>query len=125
MQLLALCCCWLVGTSEEMLDSALFCEKSTLVSKYRKQADIYIMFSNDQLQLIKTFLILWPHCLLKEEDERTAGPIRGNLTSAQRPNQATWLVGRVAGWAFLCCCHNGIITPGTKAWLQKRGLWSV
>lgn len=25
------CCCWPVGTFEEMLDSTLFCRKSTLV----------------------------------------------------------------------------------------------
>lgn len=60
MLLLALCCCWLAGTLEEKLDSTLFCGKSTLVhiSKCRRQADIYYVFEKDQLQLIKTFLML-------------------------------------------------------------------
>lgn len=40
----------------------------------------------------------------------TAAPVKGNLSSAQGPDQATWL----AAW-FLCCCHNGIITPQDKS----------
>lgn len=41
--LLPLCCRWLVGTFEEMLDSTLFGRKSTLVhiSKSRRLEDFY------------------------------------------------------------------------------------
>lgn len=37
-----------------------------------------------------------------------------------------WLVGCVAGWAFLCCCHNGIITPWDKSLAaEKRAVESL
>lgn len=54
-------------------------------------------FKNDQLQLIETFLMLG-RTQLKGEDVRTAAPLRGNLSAAQGPDQATGLVGWMASW---------------------------
>lgn len=48
------------------------------------------------------------------------------MSSAQGPDQAIWLVSWVAGWAFLCCCHNGIITPWDKSLAaEKRAVESL
>ena len=49
--------------------------------------------------------------------------MKGNLSSAQGLDQAIWLVGWMAGWAFLCCCHNGIITPWDKSLAVEK--WDV
>lgn len=66
----------------------------------------------------------WPHCQVKEENERTAAPMRGNLSSAQGPDRATrlvgWVAGWLAGWAFLCCFHNGIITLWDKSLAEEE-----
>lgn len=70
----------------------------------------------------------WPHCQVKEENERTAAPMRGNLSSAQGPDQATRLVGWVAGWPagrFSLVSIMALLPSGTKAWLRRRGPWSL
>ncbi len=86
------CCCWLIGTFEGMLDATVF-----VGIQVQKAAGYVYYVENDQLQFIKTFLLLG-HNQLKEEDEWTAAPIRGHLRSAPRPEQATWLAGWLASW---------------------------
>lgn len=94
----ALCWCWLVGTIEEKLDSTLFCGKSTLVhiSKYRRQADIYNVFEKDQLQLIKTFLMLVAQSVERGGQMHSCSS-EGKLEQCPGARSG-YLAGWLAGW---------------------------
>lgn len=59
-------------------------------------------------------------CTLSKKDKCTAAPMKRNMSSVQGPDHVIWLVGQMAGQAFLNDCHNGIITPWDKSLAVER-----